>query len=50
MELDQAKIENIFVEIDTDKDGLISAQDLENTEYALSIFAYSTEALGVTLT
>lgn len=37
----QAEIDNIFKEIDKDKDGAISKQDLESTQYANTIFGNS---------
>lgn len=45
--LTPAQIENIFKEIDADHDGLISRQDLASTDYALSLFENSPEALNV---
>ena len=47
MELSAPAIETIFKEIDTDKDGYITRQDLESTEYPLSLFGGNPMALNV---
>ena len=45
--LTSEQIANIFKEIDADNDGFITRQDLENTNFVISLFETTPNALNV---
>jgi hypothetical protein len=45
--LSKEQIQAIFAEIDKDNDGLVSRQDVESTDYALTVFLNRPDVLNV---